>query len=286
MKILANSLLSSIAVLAALAWPQTSTAQTVPLLFQTTFNCADWNQSMGLGESNVCSSGDGIAGNGGWTSPGHPLGDEITSAANNPAGGGGKGFRHWVADGVNSGGGGIRILFPARSEVWIRYYIRYQSGFAWGSSTFHKHIYVNQGAPGTFYFGLHSGLVGGHVERDQTNGGNKQSSVTWANMQGGSTGDGSWHSLEVHARMNSSGASSDGVLEFWLDGTKIYSNSSIHFSDSSGATFAEFFTSNHNAPQNGGDFYVDYDDIAVSASGYIGTIGTPGLPAPRNLRVQ
>src|SRR5881296_3316998 len=66
------------------------------LLWQTTFNCPkDWTQSMGLADALVCAAGDGISGSGAWTSTGHPLGDEITLAANNPGGGGGRGFRHW-----------------------------------------------------------------------------------------------------------------------------------------------------------------------------------------------
>jgi hypothetical protein len=36
-----------------LLFPLQSGAQGVPLVFQTTFNCPDWNQSMGLSDSNV-----------------------------------------------------------------------------------------------------------------------------------------------------------------------------------------------------------------------------------------
>jgi hypothetical protein len=260
-------------------------AQAAPL-FQTTFNCPDWNQNMGLGDAAVCSAGDGISGNGGWTTSNGSV-DQITAAANNPAGGGGKGFRHWVGDGLNNGGGGIGIQFSPRSELWIRYYIRYQSGFGWGGSIFHKQIYVTQGAPGTFYFGLHAGSIGGHVEVDQNGGGIKLSSMSWSAMQGGSTGDGQFHCMEIHVKMNSTGTSSDGVFEMWHQGTQIYSASNVHFSNSTGAAWSNFFTSNHNAPSNGGvDVYVDYDDIVVSDSGYIGPIGGVNIAAPLNLRVQ
>ena len=77
--------------------------------------------------------------------------------------------------------------------------------------------------------------------------------------------------------MNTTGAASDGIFEFWLDGA-LFSNCAVG--------------SNHNDPQNGGvDFHVDFDDIAISTTGYIGpTYGTPSagprIAAPKNLRVQ
>jgi hypothetical protein len=71
-----------------------------------------------------------MSGYGGWAPSGHPAGDQITLAANNPAGGGGRGFRHWRGDGVNVNGGGISINFPGSySEMWMRFYMRYQAGF-------------------------------------------------------------------------------------------------------------------------------------------------------------
>jgi hypothetical protein len=279
-------------VIATLASAHTAAAQSVPLVFQTTFNCPEWNQSMGLADADVCNPNDDVAGNGGWTTSAGSR-DQITAPANNPAGAGGRGFRHWVGDGVNNTGGGIRVDFPSGglSEMWFRYYIRFESGFRWGSPTYMKTIYCNRGQPGTFYFGIF-GTIGGHVEQDPTGGGNKLSSVTWSQWQGGSVGDGRFHSLEVHVKMNSTGSSSDGVMEFWLNGAKIYSNSNIHFADTTGARFIDCAVGeNHNNPQNGRDVYVDFDDIAVSGSGYIGpTYGggagpVPPPAAPTNVRI-
>ena len=246
---------------------------------------------MGLSDAVVCGSGDGISGSGAWTTSNGSM-DQITAAANNPAGGGGKGFRHRVGDGVNNAGGGISVTFASTPEMWFRYYIRFQAGFSWGSPMFMKTIYCNQGTGGTFYFGLHAGAVGGHVEQDPADGGagvgNKVSSVSWAQWQGGSTGDGNFHVLEVHVKMNTTGASADGIFEFWLDGTKIYSSSTVHFSNSTGSQFNNCKVGeNHNNPQNGGvDVNVDFDDIAVSTTGYIGPIGAGAIWAPPNLRVQ
>ena len=227
---------------------------------------------MGINEAVVCNRGDGISGNGNWVTRNNSL-DQITAAANYAAGGGGSGFRHWVGDGLNNTGGGITIAFGSTPEMWIRYYIRFQSGFRWGRSINMKTIYCNYGEPGTFYFGLHDGVIGGHVEVDHTAGtGNHHSKTTWAQWQGSSTGSGSFHALEVHAKMNSTGSSSDGVLEFWLDGTLLYSSSTVHFSNATGARFSRCKVGeNHYDPQNGGaDVYVDFDDIVVRATGPVG----------------
>ena len=290
MRTLITWILSSACILSALAWPSVSGAQGVPLVFQTTFNCPEWRQSDGLNDNQVCNSGDGIAGNGAWTTSNGSQ-DQITTPANYAGGGGGRGFRHWVGDGLNNTGGGIKVSWSGISEMWFRYYIRFQSGFRWGGgvSPNMKTIYCNYAEPGTFYFGLHDGVIGGHVEVDKTGGtGNHHSSVTWAQWQGGSTGNGNFHVLEVHARMNTTGSSSDGVLEFWLDGAPLYSSSTVHFSNSTGTRFNNCKVGeNHNNPQNGGvDVYVDFDDIAVSNVGYVGPLGPAAITAPRNLRVQ
>jgi hypothetical protein len=290
MRTLAISLISSACVLTGLAWPQMSEAQAVPLVFQTTFNCPEWRQSDGIGEAVVCNSGDGISGSGGWTTSNGSQ-DQITAAANYSGGGGGRGFRHWVGDGLNNAGGGIQVSWISVSEIWFRYYIRFQSGFRWGSgvSPNMKTIYCNYAEPGTFYFGLHEGVIGGHVEADPSGGnGNHHSNVSWAQWQGGSTGDGNFHVLEVHAKMNTTGSSPDGIFEFWLNGNLLYRSSTVHFSNATGTRFNNCKVGeNHNNPQNGGvDVYVDFDDIAVSNVGYIGPLGPTVLPAPRNLRVQ
>ena len=154
--------------------------------------------------------------------------------------------------------------------MWFRYYVRFQSGFAWNLSQtiYMKSIYCNRNMPGTFYFGLHDNVIGGYVEND---GRTHTSNVSWQSWQGGSTGNGNFHALEVHAKMNTTGGSSNGVLEYWLDGVLIYSNSTVRFSNTTGAQFTNCAVGeNHRSPQNGADEYVDFDDIAISTAGYIG----------------
>lgn len=275
-------------LLALLALVLAATAAQAATIFSTTFsdaNCATWNQSMGLGDATVCQNGDGIEGYGPWTAPNHPNGDEIVAAANFSGGLGGKGFRHWSGNGMNSGGGSLNIYFPSQTEMWVRYYVRHQLGFAWqGGPIYQKQIYVNSGAfsaPGTFYFGLHDSSVGGHVEVMSSV--NQITSKTWVSLQGGSTGDGTFHCIEVHAKMNNPGASSNGIMEVWVDGVKVYTNTAVQFSTTTGATWQQFTLSNNeNAPSSASnvDQATDFDDIVISNSGYIGTIGGGDVTAP------
>jgi len=284
MKTIAISLVSSVCVVAALAWPQTSRAQSVPLVFQTTFNCPDWDQTMGLLDADVCVTGDGISGHGSWTTS---LGsnDQITAAANNPGGGGGKGFRHWRGDGSNNTGGALRIGLPVPvTEMWVRFYMRFKSGFAWtgGHPSYTKENYWGECGLGCVIFGIQGASSWGVNYNGSTN---YSSSLTWAASQGGNTGDGQWHAYEYHLKQN--GAA--GTIEIWFDGVRYLNQTNAIL----GSTPWQSFTLGSNQSTVTGcipDCYTDYDDIAISTTGRIGPIGTPGPGpgpvAPTNLRVQ
>ena len=264
---------------------QTELAGQTPLVFQTTFACADWDQAMGLGDSVVCSTGDGIAGLGGWTTSAGDR-DQITATANNPAGGGGKGFRHWRGDGQNNNGGGLQIELPApATEVWVRFYMRYQSGFKWANNEpqYTKDHYWNIGQNGQFTFGFSSGAVYLHTYRGTVT--NMRSSQTWSSIMGGSAGDGKFHCYEYHVRMDTNGA--NGIAEIWYEGTKVLSLNNVNWNDGGGARWSYFgLGENQYNPTNGGSMYTDYDDIAVSTTGYIGPLVTLSRPAaPTNVQI-
>lgn len=286
MKTLVVSIVSGICVIAALASPELARAQAVQLVFQTTFDCPDWNQTMGLGDAKVCQENDGISGLGGWITRSGTA-DQITAAANHPGGGGGKGFRHWRgngADGKNDNGGGLKIVLPsAYSELWIRFYMRYQAGFRWGNDAPHytKEIYFHEfGNP---ILGIQGG---GSAWGIRVRGRSFPSLLTWEGSQNGALGDGRWHCYEYHIKQDGR----NGLVEFWFDGRKYLSQTV-----DAGSTPMHSFTLGDNqnwvvdanglaANQNGKptDYYTDFDDIAISTTGYIGPIGTakPGLSAP------
>jgi hypothetical protein len=261
-------------VMAMVATSRPVSSQTTTRLFETTFNCPDWNQTLGLSDAVVCAVGDGLAGSGGWTTS-SGRSDEILLAANNPAGGGGKGFRHWRGDGTNNDGGGITATLPSpASELWVRWYMRYELGFAWtgGQPQYTKELFFDAvlRAPRQA-IGFKGGNTWGTTTFYPSR--NIDGSPGWVSTMGGATGDGKWHIYEVH--MKSDTNRSNGVFESWIDGHLTASATDV---DWGGAQYHFFVIgSNQTSPANGRDMYTDYDDFAVSTTGAI-TGAAPAAP--------
>ncbi len=262
------------------SFPVVGRAQGGPL-FQTTFDCADWDQSVGLSDADVCVVGDGISGHGSWTVSGHY--DQITAAANHPGGNGGKGFRHWRGDGTNNTGGGLSITLPQGvTEMWVRLYMRYSLGFGWTGSgpLYTKDNYWGGCGSGCVIFGIQgSGSWGVNYNGSV----NYPSALTWAASQGGPTGDGQWHAYEYHLKQNGTAA----TIEIWVDGVR-----HLHTTSASlGSNPWSYFGLGENQSTVTGcsaGCYTDYDDIVVSTTGYIGPIVSthPAPRPPTNLRLQ
>ena len=272
-------------------------AQSAPnIIMETSFQCADWNQSMGLGDAQVCGPADGIAGWGGWTTT-SGNGDSVTAAANNPSGAGGKGFRSMVGPGTNVSGGGFRFQFPYEvRELWVRFYMRHQSGFSWqnGQPHYEKNLYFNDtiatGSP-VFIFGYGNGLWGVHkVNPGSDHLTDSTTRSSWNDIEG-AVGDGRFHYYEVHVKMDTNG--SNGIAESWVDGRQVARYTNVNWNGSIGWTGWKYFSGaiNQNYVTNSTDMYVDYDDIALSTTGYIGPYGggqssSGAAPsAPLNLRI-
>ena len=201
---------------------------------------------------------------------------EVTAAANNSNGDGGMGFRAWVGDGINIQSGVVRIDFPsAHPELWIRWYQRYQSGFAWanaGIPDYDKTIYLHTGG-GPAVLPLHATPSRGFVIASQGSPEHYQAdsspTVKWADIFG-TTSDGLFHMFEIHIKMDTNGTSTgtaDGIARFWIDGTLRVEETDVNYSGgnattSLGWTWFEFH-SNQKTPANGAAEYVDYDDMAI-----------------------
>lgn len=244
--------------------------------WSTTYNCAEWTQSSGA------PSCDGLQSYGSWTCNPGAKEEQITAAANNPNGGGGRGQRQWVGDGANVNSGGLKISFlSAYSELWVRWYMRYQNGFKWNPLIYDKILYFNPGES--------RAVVPEWYGADQSNvwtfsGQNYTGSGGWTTIMGGSASDGQWHAYEVHLKMDTNG--SNGTAEMWIDGIKRVSHTNVNFGTQSGWTYF-VIGENQSSPNNGGCFYVDFDDISVSITGYIGLITNTLAPAPpSSLTVQ
>lgn len=238
----------------------------VDLPWSTTYDCADW-----LSYSATLSC-DGLSKGGNWTCSGGEY-EQIISDANMAAGEGGKGQRHWEGDGNNNNSGGTYLVFnSAQSEIWIRWYMRYQSGFAWSSLVYDKLLYLH--TANSYHIPEWVGLDGFSLgSQAKSSGGTTHyctcSNCGWTTIMGGATSDGLWHCYEIHLKMDTDGT--DGVGEMWIDENLIISKTDVDFGTSAG--WINFLIgSNQLDPNNGGCEYVDFDDMAVSATGYIGPL--------------
>ncbi|MEA1925078.1 MAG: hypothetical protein U9M95_04340 [Candidatus Altiarchaeota archaeon] len=258
----------------------------VDLPWSTTYDCNEWTQSDGLYNVNC----DGLAGHGGWTCSGNE--EQITSAANYPGGDGGKGQRHWVGDGSNQCSGGLGVRFNSvQSELWIRWYTRYEAGFQWNPLQYDKIIYI---------FTEHSSTNGNKavipawygsnsfdLEIQGVQGGLHYSSIGhgWTDTMGGSTSDGQFHCYEVHIKMDTDG--SNGICEAWIDGQQIISFNNCDLGTQTGSGWTWFtIGSNQYSPNNGRCMAVDYDDVAVSNTGYIGPLNVTDINPPSRSNSQ
>jgi hypothetical protein len=228
--------------------------------WSSTFNCSEWTQGGNLN----C---DGVSPGGTWTCQGKA--GQITTAANNPAGGGGKGFRHWQGDGSNVNSGGISINFPSpQREFWIRWYHRYEAGFKWSYLNYDKILYIRTKASG-------KDVIPEYKYNDQylvyAQGGSNPSGMIsnngtgWRNVMGGAASDGRFHVHELYLKMDTNGT--NGIGRYWIDGKLIISKTNVNYSNGSSLAREGWLSilvgSNQSSPANGRPMYVDYDDIAI-----------------------
>lgn len=236
---------------------------------------------------------------GGYTvlgGPNQPTGDcAILTAANYPGGGGGKGFRFWqgnASSGVNDNSGAMGIdLLGSYTELWIRFYMRYQAGMMWengNNPVYDKCLDFNLGSPERWIFG-HQGGAWGIFYGASAQGG----SVNWNDLMGGSASDGLFHCFEIHIKH---GAFPNGIGEVWVDNVLTLSHSPPDSITSAGwrtgSTAGLVLGDNQAAvgdatgkPVSAGgvptDWYRDMDDFAFSATGRIGPLnGAPALINP------
>ena len=268
-----------------LIYPQNSFAG-VDLPWSTTFNCADWTQSDGVFNC------DGVQNYGGWTCGN--LEERIFSDANYSSGGGGKGQRHYEGDGSNNNSGGTIVYFNGyHPEIWVRWYMKYSSGFAWDSGESNPLLYdkILYFDVGTTYATIPEWHYWGWFNFWTYQGGNHDgTSWGWTKAMGGQTSDGNWHCYEVHLNKNT------GVAQLWFDGVLKVNLASVDFGSGHPGFKKVVFGSNQRYPDNCAGTccdtaYVDFDDIAISNTGYIGPITAGGGEAappspPQDLKLR
>jgi hypothetical protein len=245
----------------------------ITLPWSTTFDCSEWVS----GTNSINCNGL----EGGLTCAEGPCNCEsITSAANHAAGAGGKGQRHPICTGSGSSGGGSVVYFATpQRELWIRWYMRYDSNFSW-----------NQYRGKIFYL-YTNGNVELIPEWEENTGSsfsftaqgasynNEIISRGFDDIMGSGSGDNVWHYYEIHIKADSNGA--NGIGEIWVDNLPVQSLTNINYGMSNGSVGWTRMTigSNYNSVSAKGN--CDYDDIAISNTGRIGQISTsPSVTPP------
>jgi hypothetical protein len=254
---------------------------TINLPFSTTYNCAEQNQLLGWLNC------DGLTAGGSWTTS---LGsrEQITTAANYGGGSGGRGQRHWIGNGTNNNSGSIGYSFSPTNELWVRWYVRWQPGFALASSGgSQKVLYFAGGGcgqPNGCYFQFESSafkmVVAGHLYATYSYG--------WNTLNGGNnSATGNWYCFEIHVKSETSSGAGNGIAQWWVDGVLRHDHRNVNFGNSSTGFSFFMLPSNAVAATVGGqDMYNDIDDVTVSKTGRIGcTGGTTPPAAPQNLQL-
>jgi hypothetical protein len=235
--------------------------------WSTTFDCDEWTMPDAL----TCD--DMIIG-ATYTFNDHQT--QILSTANYSNGDGGRGIRFWLAwdpeaevEARTKYTGPLWVGFPsAQQELWIRWYMRYQYGFAWSPLEYHKQLYIHTGEVNTSVIPAWYGYI--YYTAGAQNTADPYQVLTdenygWSYIMGGSTSDGQWHCYEIHIKMDTD--QTNGIGQIWLDGILLESNVEVDWSDGD-ATAKEgwtyfTFTSNSKSSADTDGMYVDYDDITV-----------------------
>lgn len=208
-----------------------------------------------------------------------PAGDAlyeiISTSSNMAAGEGGMGQRHWqgIADigegiGVNDQSGGTNVAFnTTQNELWIRFYMRYQEGYKQRADSIGDKFIYPQGGPWVQWIGFDAVNIS-----DGTNhigvsgkGWNYVMSSGATDSNGNKLSDGLWHLYEVHIK---SGVGTS-TAEMWIDEELVLQHTSITLA---GNWDFVAIGSNQKYPDNAGCEYVDFDDIAINNTGYIGPL--------------
>lgn len=227
------------------------------VVFQTSFNCAaEWNQGL-PGYGLPCLPESAIKRYGDWHTSGHPAGDQVITAANNPKGTG-MGFRHWRGDGQNNNGGSIQVSHAALQEQFGRMYMRYQQGFKWSWLNYTKDLYINIGGMPVATLGFHDDNSFGIAGVNPGWGNPTPARGGWNLVSQRGQADGLFHCYQWHIRLGTK-----GLAEAWIDG-KQTQKQNVDFG--SGSLQGFVIGENQATPANVMEMYTDYDDFVVSGT--------------------
>ena len=265
--------------------------------WETTFDCTEQTQG-----SFSC---DGLSNYGAWTCSdgGGGHGDIITSAANNPNGSGGLGFRHFQGDGINNLGGGISAAFSTpQSELWVRATIRYGAGFSWSGAPYYDKLFyaysdASSSSSNAAIWGIQPAGPGKWgIVRQGPSGTPFTGTVGWNDTYPNGDSDGSWFTMEVHIKLDTviGGVSkNNGIVAMWIDGAPVGYDDSYSWTagDSSITGWPKILIgSNQKTVNSGSCIGVDFDDVVIynttppntdsAGHPFIGPLANSGVTIP------
>ncbi|MBD1399343.1 hypothetical protein [Pelovirga terrestris] len=236
--------------------------------------------------------------------------ENLTHISASAANSGGYGARFWNWDGVNSHTPTVGVIFPSpQTELWIRWYIRYQEGYRWEALNYEKNLYIYTadrypavitGALNDTWYIASSGLP--QIGQSQ----NVMSNKTWADVMGGPYSHGQFLAIEVYLKMNSALGVADGVARKWINGELVLDRNDLQHSGTNANALSGWmnFGFNENQSEVGNQrgpiginrAYIDYDDMVVynltppnlDAHGYpfIGPMSWGSVPVTTSLEAQ
>jgi hypothetical protein len=251
--------------------------------WSTTFNCTDWEWPPG----DIDSGCDGILAGVGSTYT-----VEVTSAANNPSGDGGKGLAWKVGNGdivhTSPTSAGLWLEWTGSTHFWIRWYVRFPPGLSIGYNGPNiygwkpLYIYNNSSRTQSFYVNANYNGVGFDLSWHM---GTVNATTGFSDAIGSTTSDGSWVAVEMEFDVPNS------TWRYWLYPNNVdnsdpeFSSTNISYPMSSVGVI--LFPANIRSSGISGALATLYfDDIAISENGRIGPIGSGNTPMPpKGLRI-
>jgi hypothetical protein len=256
--------------------------------WSTTFNCPDWIYPLASADPGCDGLSRDLDGSVGYVS-------KIISTANNPTGGGGKGFAWQVGNGNVSSTSptstNLAIKWSGSTRFWVRWYVRIPPGLSIGYNDPNiqgwKVLYIWDPTRNTsMYINANYNGVGMTIydRVARIDGG-----YGFSDAIGSTTANGSWVAVEMEFDIP------NRTWRYWFyknnvdDPTPKFQSSSVNFPMSS-IGYLSFPDNIRSSQISGAPATLYFDDIAISVKGRMGPVGSAAaggdLPAsPGALRI-
>ena len=216
----------------------------------------------------------------------------IYASCNHEAGEGDRAFRFAIGDGGNRNASPLRIVFPEpyHPEIWIRIYVSWEEGWRWEGLNYQKLIPIFTRNHAMYQvLGVNwSNRIDISFVRTNPNDNVNPYAGEWVKGDGGgwrfmygpppsgesnAYSDGSWHCIEMYAKMNSVLGVYDGKAAIWVDGQLIVKEETVLWDQGTETDLEGFYrialalnqayAGNENGPLGRGCSYTYFDDIVI-----------------------